>query len=63
MNLQEEVKLLEHALTLISAKAREFNLDFYDMFFEICPADIIYTFGAYSMPTRYSHWTFGKAYH
>lgn len=63
MNLQEEIKLLEHALTLISAKAREFNLDFYDMFFEICPADIIYTFGAYSMPTRYSHWTFGKAYH
>lgn len=63
MNPHEEIKLLEKALTLISAKAKEFNLDFYDMFFEICPADIIYTFGAYSMPTRYSHWTFGKAYH
>ncbi|MDD4766204.1 MAG: SpoVR family protein [Desulfotomaculaceae bacterium] len=63
MNPHEEIKLLEQALLLISAKAREFNLDFYDMFFEICPADIIYTFGAYSMPTRYSHWTFGKAYH
>lgn len=63
MKLQEERKQLERALLLISAKAREFDLDFYDMFFEICPADIIYTFGAYSMPTRYSHWSFGKAYH
>lgn len=63
MNPREEIKLLENALRLISAKAGEFNLDFYDMFFEICPADIIYTFGAYSMPTRFSHWTFGKAYH
>jgi stage V sporulation protein R len=57
------MKLLDKSLRVISAKAREFGLDFYDMFFEICPADIIYTFGAYSMPTRYSHWTFGKAYH
>ncbi|MFX4263661.1 SpoVR family protein [Pelotomaculum propionicicum] len=63
MNPHEEIKLLEKALRLISGKAREFNLDFYDMFFEICPAEIIYTFGAYSMPTRFSHWTFGKAYH
>lgn len=63
MNPHEEIKLLEKALRLISTKAREFNLDFYDMFFEICPAEIIYTFGAYSMPTRFSHWTFGKAYH
>ena len=33
------------------------------MRFEICPADIIYTFGAYGMPTRFSHWSFGKSYH
>jgi stage V sporulation protein R len=33
------------------------------MRFEICPADIIYTFGAYGMPTRFSHWSFGKAFH
>ncbi|MCL6639634.1 MAG: SpoVR family protein, partial [Firmicutes bacterium] len=45
------------------AKAREFGLDFFDINFEICPADILYTFGAYGMPTRFSHWTFGKAYH
>lgn len=63
MNPQEEIKLLEEALEKISEKAKEYGLDFYDMYFEICPADIIYTFGAYGMPTRFSHWTFGKAYH
>lgn len=63
MNPQEEVKLLEEAIEKITAKAKEFGLDFYDMYFEICPSDIIYTFGAYGMPTRFSHWTFGKAYH
>lgn len=63
MKPQEEIRHLEKALEKISAKAREFGLDFYDMFFEICPADIIYTFGAYGMPTRFSHWTFGKSYH
>lgn len=63
MNIKDEPRLLEEALENISAKAQEFGLDFYDMFFEICPADIIYTFGAYGMPTRFSHWSFGKAYH
>ncbi|MDD4237777.1 MAG: SpoVR family protein [Desulfotomaculaceae bacterium] len=63
MNQQKELSFLEEAMENISAKAREFGLDFYDIFFEICPADIIYTFGAYGMPTRFSHWTFGKAYH
>ncbi len=63
MKLQEEIKLLEKSLGIIMAKGRELGLDFYDTFFEICPPDIIYTFGAYGMPTRFSHWTFGKAYH
>jgi len=63
LNPQKEMGCLEVAMEKISAKAREFGLDFYDIFFEICPADIIYTFGAYGMPTRFSHWTFGKAYH
>ncbi|MDK2888533.1 MAG: hypothetical protein PWP72_1411 [Thermoanaerobacter sp.] len=57
---REEMRKLEEAVEVITARAREFGLDFYDMFFEICPADIIYTFGAYGMPTRFSHWTFGK---
>ncbi|MCL6638722.1 MAG: SpoVR family protein [Firmicutes bacterium] len=63
MEKNKELKILEEAFAKITAKAKEFGLDFYDMIFEICPADIIYTFGAYGMPTRFSHWTFGKAYH
>ncbi|MCL6479431.1 MAG: SpoVR family protein [Peptococcaceae bacterium] len=63
MKINDEVRLLEEAVGKIIAKAKEFGLDFYDMYFEICPAEIIYTFGAYGMPTRFSHWTFGKSYH
>lgn len=59
----EEIREFEKSLDKISAKAKEFGLDFYDMRFEICPAEIIYTFGAYGMPTRYSHWSFGKSFH
>ena len=59
----DELFLLENALKNITAKAREFGLDFYNMHFEICPVEIIYTFGAYGMPTRYAHWSYGKAYH
>src|SRR5690625_358038 len=33
------------------------------MRYEICPAEIIYTFGAYGMPTRFTHWSFGKQFH
>jgi len=53
---------LEEAITHITEVAEQFGLDFYPMRYEICPADIIYTFGAYGMPTRFSHWSFGKAF-
>jgi stage V sporulation protein R len=61
--IPEETNKLEKAIEKISAKAKEFGLDFFDMRFEVCPADIIYTFGAYGMPTRYAHWSFGKSFH
>nr|WP_239094332.1 SpoVR family protein [Bacillus sp. B15-48] len=54
---------MNYAIAEITEVARGFGLDFYPMRYEICPADIIYTFGAYGMPTRYSHWSFGKQYH
>jgi stage V sporulation protein R len=54
---------LEYAIEEITEIATHFGLDFYPMRYEICPADIIYTFGAYGMPTRFSHWSFGKAFH
>lgn len=59
----EERKALEYAIEEITEIASGFGLDFYPMRYEICPADIIYTFGAYGMPTRFSHWSFGKQFH
>ncbi len=56
-------KGLEHAIQEITEIATGFGLDFYPMRYEICPADIIYTFGAYGMPTRFSHWSFGKQFY
>lgn len=59
----QELKQLEAAIEEITSIAIDFGLDFYPMRYEICPADIIYTFGAYGMPTRFSHWSFGKNFH
>ncbi|MCF6094607.1 SpoVR family protein [Microaerobacter geothermalis] len=61
--MKSEWKQLEIAITEITEIAKGFGLDFFPMRYEICPADIIYTFGAYGMPTRFSHWSFGKAFH
>ncbi|WP_285851777.1 SpoVR family protein [Sporosarcina luteola] len=58
-----EHKALQYAVEEITEIAKGFGLDFYPMRYEICPADIIYTFGAYGMPTRFSHWSFGKQFH
>ncbi|SES90141.1 SpoVR family protein [Paenibacillus sp. NFR01] len=59
----DEIKALEKSIAEITEIATGFGLDFYPMRYEICPADIIYTFGAYGMPTRFGHWSFGKNFH
>ncbi|NGQ94941.1 SpoVR family protein [Brevibacillus sp. SYP-B805] len=59
----DEQAQLERAIDEITEIAKGFGLDFYPMRYEICPADIIYTFGAYGMPTRFSHWSFGKSFY
>lgn len=56
-------KELHRAIDEITEIAKGFGLDFFPMRYEICPADIIYTFGAYGMPTRFTHWSFGKQFH
>ncbi|MFV8829246.1 SpoVR family protein [Alkalihalobacterium sp. APHAB7] len=61
--LPHEQKQLEYAIEEITEIAQGFGLDFFPMRYEVCPADIIYTFGAYGMPTRFSHWSFGKQFH
>ncbi|MEH7343074.1 SpoVR family protein [Bacillus sp. JJ1532] len=60
--LEEDRKQLYNAIEEITEIAKGFGLDYYPMRYEICPADIIYTFGAYGMPTRFSHWSFGKQF-
>ena len=56
-------KELSRAIEEITEIATGFGLDFYPMRYEICPADIIYTIGAYGMPTRFTHWSFGKQFY
>lgn len=62
MSRNDEYLELERSIDEITEIARGFGLDFYPMRYEICPSDIIYTFGAYGMPTRFSHWSFGKTF-
>jgi stage V sporulation protein R len=43
--------------------AARFGLDPFPTHFEIVPATMVYEFGAYGIPGRFSHWTHGKAYY
>jgi stage V sporulation protein R len=58
-----EIKDLEKSLEQIWEVARQFGLDPFPTRFEIVPATVMYEIGSYALPGRYSHWTFGKAYH
>ena len=58
-----EIKELEIVVEQIWEVARGFGLDPYPTNFEIVPAPVMYEVGSYALPGRYSHWTFGKAYH
>jgi stage V sporulation protein R len=58
-----EIRELERALEQIWEIARRFGLDPFPTRFEIVPASVMYEIGSYALPGRYSHWTFGKAYH
>ncbi|MBP1905285.1 stage V sporulation protein R [Paenibacillus turicensis] len=61
--MRTELAELEYAIAEIMEIADSFGLDYFPMRYEICPSDMIYTFGAYGMPTRFGHWSFGKAFH
>jgi stage V sporulation protein R len=58
-----ETRELEKALEQIWEVARRFGLDPFPTRFEVVPATVMYEIGSYALPGRYSHWTFGKAYH
>lgn len=57
-----DVARLEQSIEWLERRARELGLDFFDMRYEICPPDVVYTIAGFGMPTRYSHWSFGKHY-
>ncbi len=60
----KEVQELEAALDQIwEIATNKLGLDPYPTRFEIVPATVMYEVGSYALPGRYSHWTFGKAYH
>jgi stage V sporulation protein R len=62
--VDREVKELEEAIEQIWEIATvKFGLDPFPVRFEIVPASVMYEVGSYALPGRYSHWTFGKAYH
>lgn len=62
--VDKEVKELEEAVDQIwDIAVNKFGLDPFPVRFEIVPASVMYEVGSYALPGRYSHWTFGKAYH
>jgi stage V sporulation protein R len=58
-----EINDLEQSLKRIWDVAQKFGLDPFPTRFEVVPATVMYEIGSYALPGRYSHWTFGKAYH
>jgi stage V sporulation protein R len=59
---QKDYEQLEQSIGQITELAQAEGLDFFPMRYEICPAEVLYSIGAYGMPTRFAHWSFGKAY-
>src|SRR3954462_4234802 len=60
--IAEETRQLEKAIGEIWEIAGRIGLDPYPTHFDVVPATIMYEFGAYGLPGRFSHWTHGRAY-
>ncbi len=60
---EKYVAELERAAEQIWEIARRFGLDPFPVNFELVPATIMYEFGSYGLPGRFSHWTRGKSYY
>ena len=58
-----ETTELNKWLEIIWDQAKDFGLDPYPTHFEVAPQHVIYELGAYGLPARFSHWTFGRDYH
>jgi stage V sporulation protein R len=60
---EKYVAELSDAIEKIWEIAQRFKLDPYPVHFELVPATIMYEFGSYGLPGRFSHWSRGKAYY
>jgi stage V sporulation protein R len=58
----EDYRRLEKVVDRVWDVAHRFGLDPFPINFEVVPAAVMYEFGAYGLPGRFSHWTFGRAY-
>lgn len=63
MITETEKAEIERAIDEISEIALEMGYDPYPINFEVAPVHVIYELGAYALPARFSHWTFGRDYH
>lgn len=54
---------LERSIDEIWQIALDMGYDPYPIHFEVVPVHVIYELGSYSLPARFSHWTFGRDYH
>src|SRR5512142_2136936 len=61
--MDKDYVALEQAIGEIWDTALKLGLDPFPTHFEVVPAAIMYEFGAYGLPGRFSHWSHGKAYH
>lgn len=57
------MKSLLKRIEKIEILSGELGLDFYPIHFEICPSHVIHSIGAYGIPTRFNHWSFGKNFY
>ncbi len=58
-----DAKQLEDAIAPIWEISHSLGLDPFPVHFELVPASIMYEFGSYGLPGRFSHWSHGKMYH
>lgn len=63
MNTLEELKEMEQMVGEVAGVARAFGLDYGDVHFELCSPPVLQALAAYGLPRRFSHWSFGRAYH
>lgn len=58
-----ELNELAASMDPIWRQAQAFGLDPFPVHFELVPPAIMYEFGSYGLPGRFSHWSHGKVYH